>query len=236
MARSPVVPKHTVRWTTVDAVLVLLGAQLLSILWVGFVVVTVYDSTIPDPLPVAALVLLNLGLWLGYGGGTLLVSRAKGRDPIDDYGIHLRRLDLPVGVVGGVVVQAVVLPILYWPLLRFVDGDPSESARELVAGADGLVGHVLLVVAVVVVAPVVEELFFRGLFLRALERSVGTVAAVVVSSAVFALVHRQVLPLPGLFLFGVAAAAITVRTGRLGPAWAFHVGFNLTTLVILALE
>jgi membrane protease YdiL (CAAX protease family) len=58
-------------------------------------------------------------------------------------------------------------------------------------------------------------------------------AAVLVSSLVFAAIHRQPLALPGLFLFGLVAAALTLRTGRLGPAWALHAGFNFTTLVIL---
>ena len=38
---------------------------------------------------------------------------------------------------------------------------------------------------------------------------------------------------PGLFAFGVVAAVLTQRTGRLGTAIWAHVGFNLTTVVLL---
>ena len=38
---------------------------------------------------------------------------------------------------------------------------------------------------------------------------------------------------PGLFFFGVVAAVVTERTGRLGTAIWCHVGFNLTTVILL---
>jgi membrane protease YdiL (CAAX protease family) len=56
---------------------------------------------------------------------------------------------------------------------------------------------------------------------------------VVISSAVFGAIHFQIYDLPALFGFGVVAALLTVRTGRLGPAVWAHVAFNLTAVVSL---
>lgn len=227
-------PAHPVRWAANDAVLVLLAAQLLSVVWAGIVLTSLYGGDeLPDVLPIGAGVLANVGLWLGYGVGPILLARRKGRGPVADFGAVIRPVDVPTGLVLGVLTQLVVLPLLYWPLLRVVDGDPSEAARDLVDAIDGPPDWVLLTVSVVVVAPLVEELFYRGLLLRAVQARLGTTWAVVISAAVFAVVHRQVLPLPGLFVFGLIAALVTVRTGRLGPAWALHVGFNAATLVVL---
>ncbi len=53
----------------------------------------------------------------------------------------------------------------------------------------------MLVLVAVVFAPLVEELFFRGLLLRSLQRRVGTGRAVALSSVLFGLAHPQ--PLPG---------------------------------------
>ena len=53
------------------------------------------------------------------------------------------------------------------------------------------------------------------------------------SSAVFAAVHFQALQFAGLFVFGLVAALLTVRSGRLGPAIWAHIGFNLTTVTVL---
>lgn len=226
------VDDRDVRWTVSDAALVLLGTQALSIIWGSLIVASVYGGSVPDPITIAGLLLLNIGLWAGYGLGPLVVARNKGLGPRLDYGASVRWFDVPIGLVVGVLLQ-LALPVLYKPILRFVDGDPSESARKIVDSAQGPVGVILLVFSVGVMAPLVEELFYRGLLLRSLQRRFGTPTAVLVSSAVFAAVHRQLLPLPGLFLFGLIAAWVALRSGRLGPAWAMHVGFNLTTLFVL---
>ena len=228
------VPSGTVRWGLADAALVLLGAQLLGFVWAGAVVVGVHGTEAPVPeLSIAVAVIANIGLWLGYGGGTLATSRSKGGGVIADLGARFEALDIPVGLAAGVALQLAVLPALYWPILRLVDGDPSEAARTLLGRVDGPFDWLVLCLSVVVMAPLIEELFYRGLLLRALEHRVGPVVAVAASSLVFAVVHRQLLPLPGLFVFGAAAAIVTLATGRIGTAWAMHVGFNATTLVVL---
>lgn len=237
MMRTPTnAPTDAAKWSILDALLVLGGAQLLSLLWVGALIGGAYGGEIPDPLGIFDLVLLNIGLWCGYGIGPLIVARSKGTGPSAGYGATVAAIDVPLGLALGVFVQLGALWVLYWPILRFVDGDPSESARELVGQADGAGTWALLIFSVVIMAPLVEELFFRGLLLRALQQRVGNVAAIVVSAVLFGLVHRQLLPLPGLILFGLVAAGLTVWSGRLGPAWALHVGFNATTLVVLGLS
>ena len=229
-------PSRPVRWTAADAVTVLLGAQLLSLLWAGGGVALAYGSEgPPSPLPVVAMFLLNIGLWLGYGLGPVLVVRRRGVGLRSDLGARFGRFDVPAGLVAGVAAQAVLMPVLYWPIRRLIDGDPSASAKDLVGSAHGPFPVLLLVLSTVVMAPLTEELFFRGLFLRGLQRRLGAAVAAVVSAAVFAAVHLDAMAFPGLFLFGLLAAALALATGRLGPVWAFHAGFNLTTLVMLGL-
>jgi membrane protease YdiL (CAAX protease family) len=102
---------------------------------------------------------------------------------------------------------------------------------------------VLLVVFVAVGAPVVEELFFRGLLLRALQRRVPDGAAVAVSAVLFGVAHVQDLA-PGALLvvivslvaLGAVLATLAVRTGRLGPGMWTHAAFNASTLVALLLR
>jgi membrane protease YdiL (CAAX protease family) len=82
-------------------------------------------------------------------------------------------------------------------------------------------------------APLFEELFYRGLFLRSVQRRFGDVAAVVVPALVFGLVHFQLFDLLALALFGVAMGIVTLRVGRLGIAVWAHVAFNLTAVLSL---
>ena len=98
---------------------------------------------------------------------------------------------------------------------------------------DGPIDVVILTMVVAVGAPLAEEFFYRGMLLQGLRRRISDVAAVLVSSVLFALVHIQPILYPGTFVLGVMAAVATLRTRRLGMAWAMHIGFNGATLVTL---
>ena len=150
-------------------------------------------------------------------------------------GLRFQWADAPVGLVVGVATQLVVLPALYLPFRALIDEDDlSGPARDLLDGAGGIE---LLVVglSVVVIAPVVEELFFRGLLLQAMQQRWSTVAAVVGSSVVFGATHFQPLQFPALAGAGAVFAVAAVRTGRLGTAIAVHAAFNATTFVAVGL-
>jgi hypothetical protein len=101
---------------------------------------------------------------------------------------------------------------------------------------------VLLVVTVLLIAPVAEELMFRGVLLRSLLRRVDAGAAVFVSALAFGLVHLldftvgSLIAFPVLVLFGVIAGWLAVKSGDLGRSVLFHVGFNAFTAVALITE
>jgi membrane protease YdiL (CAAX protease family) len=91
----------------------------------------------------------------------------------------------------------------------------------------------LVVLIAAVGAPLFEELFYRGLFLRAVQRRLGDAAAVAIPALVFGLVHFQPYDFVALVLFGVAMGVVALRTGRLGTAIWAHVAFNATALLTL---
>jgi membrane protease YdiL (CAAX protease family) len=82
-------------------------------------------------------------------------------------------------------------------------------------------------------APLVEELFFRGLLFRALlgRAPVPVPVAVVVSALLFALAHFEAVQFAGLAVFGVVLALLAWRTGRLMPGIGAHAAFNLAAVV-----
>lgn len=189
-------------------------------------------------VPLWAGAVLQVPLWAGWAVAVALAGR-KGDGVVQDFGVSARWTDLPLGLVLGVAVQVVVVPLLYLPLLRLLDlstDDLSAPARELSEKAQGTWGWILLAVIVVVGAPLAEELFYRGLLLQSLrKRGLPDWVACVVSGAVFAVLHLQALQFLGLFVLGALLAALVVRTGRLGPAVVTHAAFNAATVVILYL-
>ena len=209
---------------------VLFGAALLIAL--GYT-----DADAIDTLPLTVIAVLQIPLWLGYLGAPLFASIRKGQGIVRDYGWRFERRDIGVGLGIGVLTQFVAVPLLYVPIfLIFGEQDVSEAARELTDRATDPLGVILLVLVVVVGAPIIEELFFRGLFHQAIVKRGGHPwLAVAVTSVVFGGIHFQLLQLPALVLFGVVAGWLTVRHGRLGPAVWAHVGFNGVTVAVLLL-
>ena len=175
-----------------------------------------------------------MGLWVGFLGVPLLASRYKGSGSLAiDFGLWSRPADA-AGVAVGVICQLLALPALFILVQQLTgDLDVSRSARQLTDGVDGP-AFILVALVVTFAAPVVEEIFYRGLMLRAAARRFGTRWAVIGSSAIFGVSHFELVQFPGLFLFGVVLALLAVRTGRLGASIAAHVAFNGVAVIGLA--
>jgi membrane protease YdiL (CAAX protease family) len=84
---------------------------------------------------------------------------------------------------------------------------------------------------VVVAAPLVEELTFRGLGYAVLS-PYGVFMAVVGTAIAFAAAHGLVAGFPALFIFGVAIAVLRWRTKSLFPGMLFHAAFNGLALAL----
>jgi len=172
----------------------------------------------------------------------VLASRRKGRGTLAaDFGFRARWVDLGLGPAVAVAVQLLVLPLV-GVLLRPLLGRPEVSGpvRDLLDKAGGA-AFIGLVATVAVGAPIVEELFFRGLLLRSLQRRMPDALAVALSSVAFGLAHASTLPadavvlvIVSLTIFGAVLATLAVRTGRLGPGILAHATFNLFTVIYLA--
>ncbi len=188
-----------------------------------------------DDVPMWAVGVLQIPLWVGLAGAPL-VFRRRAPELDTAMGLKVRWSDWPAGIVVGVVMQVIAVPALYAPLFWLIpdldSSDVAGPAQDLVARANGL-GIAVLALVVVIGAPVVEELFYRGLLLRSLEATMRPVAALGVTSIMFAVSHFQLIQLPALVLIGVVLGLVAQRTGRLAPAIATHLGFNLTTVVTL---
>jgi membrane protease YdiL (CAAX protease family) len=104
--------------------------------------------------------------------------------------------------------------------------DEWESSK---AGA-----YALSFFAVAVVAPIVEELIYRGLGYSLLE-PFGRWTAIVVVGVAFALSHGLVEGFPELALFGCALAWLRSRTDSVFPGMIVHAIFNATALIVVVL-
>ena len=209
-----------------------LGIGLVVLVLVQEVLMAFGGYDVNDELSLEAVSLLTMAQWVGLFGVPLWVVSSRGLD-WSALGLSLELRDVLPGLAIGVFAQAVLVQAIGESILFFRDDlDLSKPARELVDKADGL-GVVLLALVVVVVGPVVEEVFFRGLALRAFEWRLGRRAGLVVSALVFGLIHFQFWQFPALVMFGLIAGWLAQRDGRLGRAIWAHVGFNALPVGLL---
>ena len=112
----------------------------------------------------------------------------------------------------------------------------SENPQSEALAPQGVLStedFLLLFLLIAVIAPVGEELLFRGMFYRYLRGRRGVAFAVILSAAVFSLAHVIPVLLPALFALGVALALVTERFASIYPAIALHALNNGISLVIL---
>jgi hypothetical protein len=188
----------------------------------------------PTQTSLGALAAGEAALWLGLLGVPIVASKRKGSGSLaTDFGFAFRWTDPLVGLPIGVVCQLVLVPLIYLPLQQFVSKhDLEEPVRRVTDSAHGG-GYIALTIVVVVGAPIVEELFFRGLVLRSLQRRFGDTWAIIGSALVFGLAHFEWLQLPALVALGVILGVMAVNTKRLGLSIFTHAGFNLVTMIAL---
>lgn len=226
---------RSIRWGMGDAV----GGWILSIVFstIGVAVyVGVTGEEDLDDVELWVTALLQVPLWVGLLGVPWWASVRKGLGRLrDDFGLAMEPKDIPIGLVIGFGAQIAIGLVAVWLYdLLGVDADRlGETAEELADRAVGGIDVVLLVLIVAVGAPIVEEIFYRGLLLRSLERRFGTAIAVVASSIVFGLAHFQPYDVIALAPAGLVFAWLAVKRRRLGPAIWAHVAFNLTAVIAL---
>jgi membrane protease YdiL (CAAX protease family) len=223
-------PAAPVRWGMGDACIgFALGYVLVAVLSPLIYVATGQSlDTDSADLPLSTRALSQVPFYGGMLGWALYASFRKGNGPVRDYRLRFAWVDIPIGVIAGVLTQ-LVGNLLLQPIIWFTNNttdDIERPARELADRAHGAGGVILLILVVAVAAPLVEEIFFRGLLLRSMENRLGTLWAVIGSSLIFGATHFELLQLPALALFGLVAAVLVERTDRLGTAMCAHVAFN----------
>ena len=170
----------------------------------------------------------------------LYVAALRGLNPAELFG--LRRLSF-VRAAGVAIISIVPLYVMVAIIAGLVaamakdvlpDLQPQETVKAF-KSAEGLPVKVMMGIAAVIVAPLVEETVFRGFIYGVLKRYTDGWFAALCSSLLFAIVHMHLGSLVPLFVLALGLCAAYERTGSLlVPMW-MHALFNgvSTTLLLL---
>lgn len=163
------------------------------------------------------------------------------------YASRLNRVELSI---GGAFRQAMPLFVMFLPVIWIASlvwaniltalesagmieaFAPQELITLFQRGGDPIaIG--LLVAMAVVLAPVVEELIFRGCIYRFLKSQTTLLPAQILSGIVFSFMHANLMSFIPLVIVGVLLARVYEKTGNLMVAIWFHAFFNAFSLLML---
>lgn len=106
-----------------------------------------------------------------------------------------------------------------------------ENNVNLSVESHTLIENIVNIVAVSVIPPLVEEFLFRGVVLGKL-RFFGDAFALFLSSALFAIMHGNIIQIPFAFIVGLVLAFLTIKTNSLLPAMVVHFIVNFRSVMI----
>jgi membrane protease YdiL (CAAX protease family) len=228
--RSRVSSKALIVW--------MLGVLVGGIFAAGLVAGTIVASDVDplSPLPFAAVFVAQ------FAGSFVIValfSRTVGSGSLAaDVGLVLRGKDWWAVLAGmGVQIAAVLVSIPFIQLL-FPEGAPSQGVADIAGSSETTLEVLGIFLAVAVLAPVIEEIIYRGMLLPWLGRFMGKWPSIIVSAAVFSLIHPLLdwdarAAVPGLFFIGVVLAWAALHRGDLSLSIALHSGVNLLAAFLI---
>lgn len=184
----------------------------------------------------------SAGLYAGLVGACLYVTFRRGsRSFTRDFGWRGRWIDIGFGCAGSIAgrLASFVAVMLVAPFIYRSQAPDRQVFEDVAIGAWGWVA---LVFIVCIAAPVVEELFFRGLLQTRLVGLMGPTLGVVIASILFGAAHLTAWdgPLTLVYALAVAGGGLVLGTiyhmvGRLGPSIAAHAFFNAQAMLAVAL-
>jgi len=228
--------------------LVFLGSSLVAgVVVVGVVLATSHgglrNGNIKIPTSLWVVLLSVAAGWVGFIGWPLVASRVKGFGSLkEDFGLSFKWVDLPMGV--GVGLFALFGTTAIGALWKSILGsDLPSNGDELGTSHYSAAGYIVLFIFVAMITPVAEELFFRGLSMRAISKRYGAWWGIVASSILFGVLHvttvsslSAALVVPFIVgAYGFLFALIDSRVQRLGPSIVAHGIVNGAAVLSMAL-
>lgn len=191
---------------------------------------------IGDVAPTAGLLAVALVVPTVLAAGTaLLITRIRGNGPRIDLGLVWSWRDVGLGLAYGFGGLVITIPasIIY---VAIVGEDATSAVGDEFGGIRaGPVLAALVLVIVVLIAPICEEIVYRGLLWGGVEKLAGRWVAFAVSTLLFAIAHFEFTRTPLLLVVALPIALARLYTGRLLASIVAHQINNLLPGIVLML-
>ncbi len=216
-----------------------------DLLWMGFIVITYATQSLgsaqladrPTEVSISASgLIISMGFQLVMAGMTVVVMAWR-VGPTEWLGLRWREwprvlLIAPLTVVAMWVLNIALLQSGYLKWMESLGVEQVQDSVKLLGETPDPVIFGLMAMAAVVVAPVCEEILFRGYLYGAAKRFAGPWVAGIGSALIFAAAHGSLMPLPPLFILGCLLVLSYEWTGSLWAPIAIHFCFNGATVLL----
>ena len=216
----------------------------LDFIWMGFIfgifaLLAICSAKVSDSAGGAKLdastILVSAGFQLFLAATTIGVVWARLR-PSRWLGLRWKSwptvfLIAPVSVGVMLLLTSLIQLAGYAAWMEKLGVQQTQDAVKLLQGSNDTVALALMAVTAVLVAPVCEELVFRGYLYPAAKRYAGRWVAGFCVALVFAAAHGSLAALPPLFIFGLVLVVIYEKTGSIWAPIATHMSFNALTVI-----
>lgn len=215
---------------------ILLGCQMIAgfVFAVAFSVSAVMDGQEADvdlPAITAAAIIVSGIVVLWWARSDL---RRFGSSFAEQIGLRPSRMsafETGILIVGCFVVVRLLTAGYATYVLPLINATDAMGGAEQMLGqakqAGSMFGQYGMLAAAILIAPVVEELVFRGYLQSALAKRMSAWGAISIASAVFASMHGSLTLWPIYFMLGWAMGWVYEKTGSLKAAIVFHFINNL---------
>jgi membrane protease YdiL (CAAX protease family) len=127
--------------------------------------------------------------------------------------------------------------VLYFVLIGFAQVLPIPKHLPIDRFFDSPRQAMLMSIFAVTMAPLMEELFFRGFLYPVMARRIGMVASILLTSVAFGFLHGAQLKYSWavlvIFLVGIVLTTVRAITKSVAASFLVHVGYNGTLSVLL---
>ncbi|MDA1060270.1 MAG: type II CAAX endopeptidase family protein [bacterium] len=228
-------------WSIKDILLVTIFAGIM----VGVLALTlkysglgeIADSSERKGLIIAGIFILQ---WIAIFLPLILITRKKYKLKWEHFGFKRISVKKTIALVIGSYLLFIGISILIGIFIILTDiRIPGYQVQDdiLPLFGEGLTNLIIAGVLITVVAPLIEEIFFRGFLLRTISGKIGIVWGSIVAALIFAALHMPWQSFIPIFILGIIINRIVINSKSLWPAIVFHMLNNAIVFAfLLALE
>jgi hypothetical protein len=213
-----------VPWRAREAI----GVFLIHILITAIAVVPIALLVTGEDMLTAAGIMVSELVLLGTVAAWIKIRYGLGLRALGFRGFSGANLAIGIGAgLGGVLLAGIVSQIIV-VIVESITGSPPGDPEQIPLQTENPQGALLVIVgvSVVVLAPLAEEVFFRGFVYPSLRRWARAWPAILLSAVIFSVTHIIPIVLLPIFALGIVLAWLVERRRSLVPAVVAHMAFN----------